>query len=606
MALRLPRIRWTVRRKLVLSSVTTLLSLSLFAYLSIQSSIGDLKRDVQNRSLSTSTLVELTVRDYLDQVERQLTSFAEIPAVGQGDEETVGEVFRDLSFRYPRYANLFIARPDGRVLGKAAWESRLPENLSGERFFLDAVRTGELSVSSRVMLQGSVGPAVHAAMPLKDYAGRVTGVLGATLSLAELQYNVMQIRAAELATVIVTDCDGTTLLHPDVDELISGRRLDGLDFVGRALRGESGYVSASFLGLGENWLGVFKPIPRVSWALIVAYPESSTGELVRQAILRNGVYLFLAVLLVVPTALLLVGRIARDLSRLSSQVRALAQPEEGEGSGAGGDEVKELEVGFASMARRLATTRQEMEKKGQELQKRLARQGKIREEERRRLALDVHDGVAQYVVCALQQARETERHLSASSEAAASLRAAQDLLDQALLAMDSVIFSLRPPGVPEGGLLSAIQGLLLDLEESQRVVCSLSIHGAIGKLPRELELVAYRVVQEALNNVRRHSEADNVVVTLRQEAGDFTLAVVDNGQGFDPVAVESGDGSCLGISGMRERAAGVGGSCWVESSPGRGTSVTLRLPVAHAKRQPRGPARTSTGPLEKPRLICGG
>lgn len=592
MRLKRPHIRWTVGLRLAFAAAAILLSLSVFAYLSVRSSVDDLERQVLNRSLSTSTLVELRIREYLDEVERHLTSFADIPAVRQDDEAVTDEIFRDLMFRFPRYANIFAARSDGALTTRAVWESHLPDNLSNERFFLDAVRTGELAVSERVISKGSVGPAVHVAVPLKDYKGQVKGVLGATLSLAQLQYNVTQIQAEESACVIVADGGGRTLLHPQLSELIAGRSLEHLPPVRRALRGEDGYVDGDLLGSGDDWLGVYRPIPRVSWALVVAYPESSTMGLVQQAVLRNGLYLVVALLLVLPILLFVFQRIVRDLKILSRDVRVLARAEETAGSADGGYELSELRQGFISMANQMVAMRQGMVQKAEELRRVLARQQRIREDERRRLALEVHDGVAQYVVCALQQARETELFLEVSpAEAAAKLKVAQDLLDQAVLAMDSVIFSLRPPEVPEGGLLPALQRLTASLEESQGMRCTLSVSGTGPRLSRERERVVYRVVQEALNNVRKHSGASHVTVTLRHGDKQLAVDVEDDGCGFDPAGLAEGASGRVGIPGMAERAASAGGVCQVRSAPGMGTRVELRLPPGRSKRRPRTPGR---------------
>lgn len=599
--LRPPHIRWTVGLRLALAAAAIILSLSLFAYLSVRSSVEDLKRQVINRSLSTSTLVELRIREYLDETERQLNSFADIPAVRLGDEGVCDEVFRDLMFRFPRYANIFAARSDGTVISRALWESNLPDNLSNQLFFRNALRTGELAVSDRVVSKGSVGPAVHVAVPLKDYKGQVVGILGATLSLAQLQYNVTQIQATESACVIVADANNVTLLHPQLSEVIAGRSLHHLAAVRKALRGEDGYVDGEMLDANEGWLGVYRPIPRVSWALVVAYPESATMALVQQALLRNGLYLLIALLLILPALAFVFQRIVRELRRLSREVRALTNPGSDEAGARSGDEFSELRLGFISMAGQLVAMREGMAQKAEEMRKVLARQERIRDEERRRLALEVHDGVAQYVVCALQQARETQLSLGVSStEAAVKLKAAQDLLDQAVAAMDNVIFSLRPPDLPDGGLLPALQGLLASLEESQGIRGVLSVSGAGPKLTKEVEKVVYRVVQEGLSNVRKHSGASAVTVSLRFSEKQLEVNIEDDGRGFDPSELARGSSNRVGISGMAERAASVGGTCKVKSVPGVGSCVELLLPLGRPRRKPRADDHGPGGRNDRP------
>lgn len=584
MKLKLPHIRWTVGLRLALAVVAIILSLSLFAYLSVRSSIADLKQQVFNRSLSTSTLVELQIREYLDESERQLNSFAEYPAVRLGEKEACDELFRELMFRFPRYANIFAAGLDGTVISRALWESRLPDDLSNELFFRNALRSGRLAISDRIIFKGSVGPAVHIAVPVKDHSGQVSGILGATLSLAQLQYHVTQIQATESACVIVADSSGTTLLHPRLSDVIAGRSLGHLNPIRKALRGEDGYVDGDQLDSGEGWLGIFRRIPSVSWALVVAYPESATLALVQQTMLRNGLYLLVALLLILPAIAFVFQKIVRELRRLSREVRTLMNPGADEIGTGSGDELSELWQGFISMAGQLMAMREEMMQKAEDMRNLLARQERIRDEERRRLALEVHDGVAQYVVCALQQARETQLSLGVSpTDAAVKLKAAQDLLDQAVTAMDNVIFSLRPPELPEGGLLPAIQLLLANLEESQGICSTLSVSGTSLKLTKEAEKVVYRVVQEALNNVRKHSQASSVTVTLRFSERQLAVYVEDDGCGFDTTKLTIGSSNRVGIRGMAERAASVGGRCKVRSVPGMGSCVELILPLGQSR-----------------------
>jgi two-component system, NarL family, sensor histidine kinase UhpB len=104
---------------------------------------------------------------------------------------------------------------------------------------------------------------------------------------------------------------------------------------------------------------------------------------------------------------------------------------------------------------------------------------------------------------------------------------------------------------------------------------SFDAQGDLGELPEDVQLVVYRVAQEALNNAVRHSEADHVQVELRRDDGDVELSVRDDGRGF--TFDETGRG--LGIGGMRERALLVGGKFQIESRRGIGTRVRLEVPI---------------------------
>jgi signal transduction histidine kinase len=198
-------------------------------------------------------------------------------------------------------------------------------------------------------------------------------------------------------------------------------------------------------------------------------------------------------------------------------------------------------------------------------------------EERHRLARDLHDSVMQalygLVLSAEGAARKlAEGHAGLVGERLVDIRrTAQSALHE----MRLLIFELRPPDLQKEGLLAALQTRLDAVELRAGVKASLQVEGD-GSLPGELEAGLYRVVQEALNNALKHSGAESVVVSLRFHAEAIELEVVDDGIGFDVDAAQSGGG--LGLRGMHERAAQLGGKLSLHSRPRRGTRVRLEVP----------------------------
>jgi two-component system sensor histidine kinase DegS len=138
----------------------------------------------------------------------------------------------------------------------------------------------------------------------------------------------------------------------------------------------------------------------------------------------------------------------------------------------------------------------------------------------------------------------------------------------------------RPSILDDLGLVPALEWLLDDLEKQHDIKTSISISGNRRRLAPEKELIVFRVAQEALSNVRRHSTASTVEMSIDIDETALTLIVNDNGQGFD-MPQRVGDlihSGRLGIVGMRERARLVDGTLIVQSEPGKGTTVTLRVP----------------------------
>ncbi|MFI6818355.1 sensor histidine kinase [Nonomuraea sp. NPDC050328] len=194
-----------------------------------------------------------------------------------------------------------------------------------------------------------------------------------------------------------------------------------------------------------------------------------------------------------------------------------------------------------------------------------------REEERRRLRRDLHDGLGQTLSGLAMIVNIARINLKASPEAA------DGLLNELRTGMDAVtgdlqqlVYGLRPPALDELGLAAAVHALA----GPDDPVTELRTEGDLTDLPAAVEVAVYRIAQEALTNVRRHARARRVVIELRREAEAVRLVIADDGVGLPP-----GRRSGVGLVSMRERTAELGGLCLVTGEPGRGTTVEVRLPA---------------------------
>jgi signal transduction histidine kinase len=201
------------------------------------------------------------------------------------------------------------------------------------------------------------------------------------------------------------------------------------------------------------------------------------------------------------------------------------------------------------------------------------------EEERRRVAYDLHDGIAPLVVSAKQ-------HLDTAQDvwpldtarAVGQLDLADARLREAITEMRRILVALRPPALDAAGLSDALRR---SLEESAREAgWSVEFTDAVGdvRIPAAVETAVFRIFQEALANARRHAATDGVRVDLRRDGGWLVLDVRDDGAGFAGAAGAAAARG-LGLTSMRERARLLGGTCSVETAPGRGTRVCARLPI---------------------------
>lgn len=208
---------------------------------------------------------------------------------------------------------------------------------------------------------------------------------------------------------------------------------------------------------------------------------------------------------------------------------------------------------------------------------------KAQEEERQRVAADLHDSVAQWLVRASYQAQICSALLENHGDKRVSkeLDEIEKIVDTCIVELRRVLAALRPPALEELGLVHAVRQELQSLRRDS-MNCSLEIVGDEERLLPTAEITAYRIVQEALNNIRKHSQASQIQVRLHFRGKELAIEIVDNGRGFDLHHTLESAASVghLGLLGMRERAAQVGGTLKMESRPGAGTRLELRLPIA--------------------------
>ena len=204
------------------------------------------------------------------------------------------------------------------------------------------------------------------------------------------------------------------------------------------------------------------------------------------------------------------------------------------------------------------------------------------EDERRRIARDLHDQLGQQMT-ALRLTLETLRVMAAERS---ELRQHVDVLGELTRQIDQDlsfrVWDLSPAALEDAGLEAALTDYAASWSKRVGTAAHVHVSGAPdGVLIPEMETTVYRFAQEALNNVAKHARADRVDIVLERSDEQVSLIVEDNGIGFNPAEARTRRGG-FGLRGMRERAAVAGAECVIESAPGRGTTVILRVPVTAA------------------------
>lgn len=314
-----------------------------------------------------------------------------------------------------------------------------------------------------------------------------------------------------------------------------------------------------------------------------------------QALLRGGMIFGLSALVGVGFSLILTSLIVRPLRELR---QAMQRAQTGDFSvrvdSWAHDEIGDVQAAFNEMAAELGESQKELnekhaelealnaensllaqnlEEKNRSLHELYQRTLTIQEQERQHLARELHDETSQELTAMLLQIKslEDEQDLELIQQRLGGLRS---LTAQTLDELHRLVMDLRPTVLDDLGLVAALRWLAQECTQRSGIVCSTAAQGEVGILPADLETTVYRIAQEALTNIMRHSQAVHAWLCLEVTEGNIRLVISDDGCGFDPARPSTG----FGLSGMRERATLAGGNLHLESVFAQGTRISLEVP----------------------------
>ncbi len=378
--------------------------------------------------------------------------------------------------------------------------------------------------------------------------------------------------ASGAAVALLIDEEGRVVAH-------SGPALLDADYsrhpgVVAVLRGEAGWTFARHLETGEEAVVAYSPVGDTGWGLMVEEPWSAIAS----PLLR---YSQVAPLVLVPAFLLAGGalyfgvrQVVQPLQRLDAQAARLGWGEfDALTDPVGGiEEIHALQATLVRMAAQLQAAQMAMRSYAAAIT-----QGQ--EEERARLARELHDETVQTLIALEHQAHMLRRVADRDPSAAEKADDLARLAAQASMDLRRVIRALRPPYLDDLGWLPAVRALVAELDGGEGLSASFEVTGTERRLEPGVELALYRIAQEALNNVLRHSEASRVDVQVDMAQDSVALTISDDGRGFSPPArpEQLAAAGHLGLMGMRERAQIIGAQLRFESAPGEGTRVEIRI-----------------------------
>ncbi len=240
----------------------------------------------------------------------------------------------------------------------------------------------------------------------------------------------------------------------------------------------------------------------------------------------------------------------------------------------------ELEKKVNQRTRELESARWDLAEKARQLQRLLSESYRVQEATQARIAHDMHDGVTQMIIGALYETQAARQALTDDPDRAAeNLERAQGLLTEVETEIRRVIYDMHPPVLDQMGLVVALKRFASTYQDAFGIECQIHVSGKERRLLADTEVTIYRIIQAALHNVATHAQAKHAKVSFDFGTATFQIVIEDDGIGFDPESVMRLPGEHLGLIGMKERAEGLKADLTIQSAPGKGSQIMLRVPA---------------------------
>ncbi|MDH4334957.1 MAG: histidine kinase [Chloroflexota bacterium] len=545
------------------------------------------------------------VDDLIDHTAQQFEQTAAFAATWASEQQQgqVAQVY-DLLAEFERIARF---GPDGALL----WEVPQPTEDARWAFGDDATVRDALGRLQTTILVPARGPASDDLIAILvtplDRQDAAAGFLAGELRVSHADVSLLSLPEGEasLGSEIV-DADGYIVFHSGGEEDFHAdehvRVLAPMIAEGRP--GTAIHHEAN----GPDHVVAYYPFRLRPGGFVVEQTEDAALVLPQEMQRIMLVYGIGALLAASVAAWLHATSVVRPIRRLTGDAARMASGDLDHPIAVSrGDEIGELASRFDEMRVKLRTSLEESTRWAEELEHRvelrareadernrelhalnrirrqlLAKTISAQEEERKRLARDLHDDSAQTLTAVLMSLSAAEGAIVADPQAArASLARSRSQLEMALTEIRKAIVDLRPSALDDLGLASAIRSYAEERLRPGGIKLSLATSGDERRARGPAATAIFRIIQEAVSNAAQHSAAANVRVSLDFERNQIHARVEDDGSGFDPASLrqpqESGRG--LGLLGMRERAELFGGDVEIESRPGAGTSILVRMPL---------------------------
>ncbi len=592
--------------------------MTLLTVLSLQT-ISEGTNIVRQQRLDLAENIALDIDEVIDYLRTETVEAAEV--LGQDWQGNLANshkeqlaslqhhVQEDLLSFYRMEQSVFVAALDAR--GKVLWTEphlaqKIDQPLADTAAIQEVVEGGQVYIELENALLTQDSPTLSIVAPIKDSQGTVSGVLITDMPdfPSSIGFGLVRRWGADYGLELVNG-NGITLAssvpgqaneqshHWEVIHLLAQERLPGIEV--HTGNGEMG-----------THIVAYAPLTQVPWGIVLEQPEQRVLELPwfmgRRLIMLSG----LAVLIAAGLTWIVTRQIVTPLQRLAATAQRFGSGDlEVPIPAMGQDEIGRLAESLDTMRNQLKHSLDEIKQWNQELEQRVKQRtkeleelyhklhqrdkergdllGKIitaQEEERRRIARELHDEVSQTLTGLVMSLGSAETLLSRDSAARQRLKSLRGLTSEAVEEVRRLIHDLRPSLLDDLGLIAAIGWYVENYLAPAGVKAELETQGFDRRLPPTVEITLFRVVQEAITNIVKHAQAKTAHIRLQLTDSTIIVTIEDDGVGFNARTLrrERRKGMAVGLLGMEERINLLGGKLNIESQPGGGTCVHFEIP----------------------------
>ena len=556
----------------------------------------------EQKTMETQAILEKTMalaraaaneeNQQLESTRTLLTAVADGFVAADGGPQRLSGMLARVLRQSKAYADFGIVNPLGRLLAGGD-QSRTDMDYRDSTWLAACLQGKELAMGNYHGEHIRGEPVLYVAQPALDAEGRVTAVAFAALDLNEMNRSIFKWltelpRGSRLT--LLDETQGMLRYDVNAGHWSVPESFDP-DLRRQIVRRQSGTLSSEDED-GALRIYAFAPLTssfrnrRVS--LVLEIPQVLALAASKRLFTRN-VALLAASALIAVLSIWWAGDVF-ILRRVQAMVKASRELAGGALDARIGpmgvrDEISHLAGVFNEMADALQTRieREEqvmasLEKSREQLRSLAAYQQEVREQERNRIAREIHDQFGQSLtILKMDLSWLKKQQADKNPKVEEKMAAMSQVIDTALKDLHAVTAELRPVILDDFGLAAAIEWQMEEFRDRSGIDCQMEKSGFEPDLPKDQATALFRIFQETLTNIMRHAQADQVQVRLQAGAGDLILEVRDNGRGISAAEIE--DPKSYGLLGMRERLYPWNGNVTFQGRPGSGTCVTVKLPM---------------------------